>query len=378
MRSITRYISTFPGYSQSPNVVYEEPATEEFIWYRLRQLSESPALGMGLFTGESRLVKSKYRDFRAYVDQARTYWDAASRTEGSSALLLYYYSALQLAKAELIETNYDQVRAGRIIHHGLQWKPSGNDSIRAERIALKTGGVFGLLHRKRTGIQVPNATSLKATSILSVIPEVGLEMRDFGTPIKGSMQGYYSIAGDETSAWSLVLLRGLEGVSSREPALRKLCKGYDLIPQSDFGSWREVFALSQRINGGRVAIFQAKDTFSLVDGVPDFGSAANQLYGAVGDHIRPPVDRWSDFVLTPALRKSDSFSLPLDLIRYVSVFYFSSLVRYAPVKLDSRSNGDQAFLADSVAREVPLGLLSGALDGITSSFVHFGGGDIRI
>ena len=74
-----------------------------------------------------------------------------------------------------------------------------------------------------------------------------------------------------------------------------------------------------------------------------------------------------DFHVTPTVTKISTRVLPIDLVRYAVLFYASSLVRYAPSKIDPIINPGQAFLMDSVIHEVPPRLLLDALDNLTGT-----------
>lgn len=163
---------------------------------------------------------------------------------------------------------------------------------------------------------------------------------------------------------------------------RKFLSQYEEVAQVEFTTWRRIFAVSSRMFGDSVRLFQSKAAFSrnASDGIsqPDFHGAIPQLSDTMGDALRPPVKGRTDFTITPTPKKSDSLVLPLDLVRYAAMFYLSSLVRYSPSALDPSTDGAQAYLMDSFANEVPLGLLLGELDGITGKYSYFESGDMRL
>jgi hypothetical protein len=328
---------------------------------------------MDLFSGSLAERRALYRDFRAFCNQARTYWEAGAKTNGSAAALPYYYATLQLAKAELLKTNPAAIRAQAIMH-GLKRIPSATTSIRSDVVQV-TRGVFPLLYRKRTGSDIPVGTRIRALDLLSLIPEIGLEMSKMAPSRPSSFPGNYSLAMDDSRAWSVVMLRRSVESADREPLSKRFLAAYEEVSMDQFPNWREVFSMSSRAWGRPVHLFQAKQTVSMPgpngQEVPDTNTAIEQLIAAVGFQVRPPVREREDFYVTPTLQKSKPLAMPLDLIRYASMFYLSSLVRYQPAALDPVGEGAQAYLMDSFAHEVPMGLLVGALDGITGAFSYF-------
>lgn len=313
------------------------------------------------------------------MHQAQTYWDAGDATRGSAAALPYYYGALQLAKAELLISNPAEIQAGSIMH-GLRKLRSNTTSIRSDQLEV-TCGVFPLLYERRMGQSIPLGTRLSAINLLSLIPEIGLEMQDLRSSRPPALPAYYVAATSETEAWSLVLAPGDLATDKREPVYRKFLASFEEVAMTEVPNWRQIFALSSRVFGGTFHLYQSKQTFSLIDPggqtKPDFYKAVRFLEEVLGKHIAPPSREGSDFILVPTLKKSEPLLLSLDLIRYAVLFYLSSLVRYSPAALDPIDEGAQAYLMDSVANEVPSRILIDALDGISGKHAYFVPGTYR-
>lgn len=379
-RPISAHIATTPKSLAHREINYSDDASVPFIWFRLRQFVQVPDVGLALFSGTLAQRKALHRDFGAYLRQAQTYWDAGTKTAGSASALPYYYAALQLAKAELLQSNASEIQ-GKSIMHGLRRLGTTTSSIRSDYLEV-TKGVFPLMYKKRTGRELPVGTRLRAINLLSLIPEIGLEMQAVGPSRPPSFAGYHALVMDSSRAWSVVLTHQDVTGDPREPIYKRFHSGYDEVPQNEFKNWRGIFALSSRMFGGNVRIFQSKMTASFTsdDGIqkPDSNSALRQLAELMGDHLRPPIRVRADFELTPSVKKSSALVLPLDLIRYAAMFYLSSLVRYAPAALDATLEGGQAYLMDSFTNEVPLNLLVGALGGITGAFSYFDPNGMRL
>ena len=102
-RNVESYSSSLvvpPG--KTPMQFREDPSAK-LAWMQLRQLTDDGHTGLALFNGTRREKNTLFNDLRNYVRQAKTYWDAASRTDGSAAALPLYYAMLNLAKAELLQ-----------------------------------------------------------------------------------------------------------------------------------------------------------------------------------------------------------------------------------------------------------------------------------
>jgi len=379
-RIIPKYISARPQTPDHTIAMFAEGASNDFLWFRLRQLADVPEVGIAQFSGTLAERRATYRDFRGFVRQARTYWDAGSSTNGSAAALPYYYGALQLAKAELLQAYPTQIQGGAI-NHGLRKIRNATTSIRGDYLEV-TSGVFPLLYEKRTGKSLPIGTRLKAMNLLSLIPEIGMEMSTLGPTRPSSVPGYYALALNDDEAWSVVFFLHDPTSDIRERTTKLFLRAYEQVEVNEVPNWREIFSLSSRTFGGSAKLFQSRQTMtrSASDGTqyPDTNGAISQLVGALGHHVRPSGRDRADFMLTPTVAKSDPLVMPLDLVRYACMFYLSSLVRYSPSALDPITAAGQAYLMDSFVNEVPLELLKGALDGISGKYSYFEPGNMRL
>lgn len=359
-------------------VMFREPLSDKLSWLRLRELTGIPSKGRELFSGTLAERNRLFREFRAFVSQAEAYWSAAAKTEGPGAALLHYYALLNLAKAELLQSHPSQV-LGQNVRHGASAKMTATDSIRSDAI-ITNGGVLTMLWEKRTGSPPPANSRLPIMNLIAQIPEISHEVNRFGRVRPSSHFGYHTFAGNDSEAWSLVGLPVNLTVEEKEPAIRKLLRSYDVVERNGY-DWRLMFALSTRMTGHGLEIFQSKEVFSVTqEGVarPDYNAAMKVLHSAVGDHLASPLGGRAEFAMSHSLRKSSPFAVPLPLARYALTYYISSIVRYRPAKLDPIRQGDQAWLMNSVVSELPINLLADAVDGICGSYSYFEPAQYRV
>lgn len=380
LRPFTNFRSAKPMGSEKRLAIAYDSATENLVWLRLRQLTDIPARGKSLFTGTTSEKNAMHREFQNYVRQGQTYWTAGMRTDGSSSALLYYYGALNLAKAELL-TSHPQAILQPKISHGLLHKHTASRSIRGDYLEVSKG-VFPLLFEKRTGIKIPLGTKIPITNLLSLIPEIGFEIREFGQKRPPSGYGYHAIARDKLSAWSLVAIERRVLLDENESISRLLKRDFERVALRELTDWRQIFALSERYQSANVRVFQSKSFHTRISKVgaksPDEFTAQHQFKGCLASHVSEPINRQADFVLTHALYKSKPLIIPLPLARYAAIFYLSSLVRYKPAALDRVHEGAQGWLMDSLTNEVPLNLLFNSLIGIQREPLYFESNEYRI
>ncbi len=367
-RKFERFISAPPRRPERRERAIESVADSDFAWFRLRELTDFPESALERFSGSRRHREALFQDFCAYLRQARTYWDAARLVRGSAAALPYYYAALQLAKAELLLTAPESV-FGLPVHHGLTKVQSKSQSIRGDLLGI-TKGVFQHLSKSRTGEPLELRSRLRVFNLLSLIPEVGLEMERMSPVRPVTFFGNHAVVSSREESWPLLLFTKDLTADRREPINREILRHFKPIDKTGF-DWRDVFSLSSRAWGGSVFVYESRHTFrrqnELGDWIPDMQGALAALTRLVGPAIAGRGEGGFDFHVTPTVTKSSTRVLPIDLVRYAVLFYASSLVRYAPSKIDPIINPGQAFLMDSVIHEVPPRLLLDALDNLTGT-----------
>jgi hypothetical protein len=184
---------------------FGEPPSPELIWREIDMEASYPDRGRALFVGTLAQRNKLWREFRSYVRQAKDYGEAAHSVRGPSAALLLYYSALNLAKAELL-TSVPNLVSGQTIHHGLSYSPTGAKTIAGDYLTVRAGGVFPLLYRKRTGRPLPKNTRIWVKPLLGYIYEISWEIEQTGfTDVRVTgLLHLIAIAG--TEAWALLAL----------------------------------------------------------------------------------------------------------------------------------------------------------------------------
>src|SRR5258708_4682585 len=95
-----------------------ERASIPFVRELIRRHIALPDYAKARFQGSRAQQAMYWREYRNYINQAISYFDAAVTVADRSACLLYYYALMNFAKAELLDSHSSQVFRKRI-HHGL-------------------------------------------------------------------------------------------------------------------------------------------------------------------------------------------------------------------------------------------------------------------
>jgi hypothetical protein len=353
-----------PPFWKNPKY-YSEPVSRPLVWMNLRQLEEVPERGRALFTGSLARKNQLWREFRNYLGQARTYDEAALHVAGTSAALLHYYSVLNLAKAELLSSVPNSI-VGVDIRHGLTYRPSAARSMAGDSLIVRNG-VFPLLYEKRTGRTLPFGTRLPVTRLLANCPEIGQELSSLGLAksVPGGMM--HAVVTDGMEFWSQVLLIPDVIISNGGISSRLFLKHFNEVEKTH--NWREVFAISRRVHGQSIGMYESKRRYPRHSTLPghevfeDFLAVRDGTWNALRDLVGEATEIYDAF-LAPSLYKSRMLAMPPSLARYAVMYYVSSLVRYKPSALDRDVHGKDAWLLDSFTRQASLPLLLNALSGI--------------
>ncbi len=370
-RDFTEWLGVIPTTTgRSPYVAVEQP-NENTPWLIINSFAISIERTQQLFPNGAHVGYDSWKEFRNYVRQARVYWDAARTIKGASASLPYYYAALNLAKAELLQHDAQSI-VGRPIKHGLSFNPAGTPSVFTDNLVVYPG-VFPMLVKARTGVEIEPGTKLQVGRMLSQLNEIGLEVESIGRNRPRPRGCQTIVAQDGTEAWAVVAVQGGE---PEEPLLSHLKRGFREVIFPDKAEWKMVFGLSTRLPLHLPTFYESKTTYSQ-DSMPDVRAAAFALRRLLIPFLDDSHEVSNDALLRQGLWKSKDDPLSLFLIRYAVMYYLSSVVRYKPSALDPYANGLQAWLMDSVAYEVPPRLLLGCLTGMSGRPIRWEPGGFR-
>ena len=378
---------------------FTENVSRELIWRELLQLADVAKVGRALFAGTAAQKTKLWDQFGSLIRQAKAYDDAAALVRGPSAALLQYYTALNLAKAELLT-------APSPLHayvHGLKFSSARARSIAQDYLTVDKG-VFPLLYTKRTGVSLRPGTRLSVKRLLASIPEIGWELglshftqpthtRLLHAAVVGAKEGWAVIAIENPA----VILRSpvsrrafLAAFEQVTPLPAAGPTGFTTarqlptyLPGSD-RHWTEVFATSRRFGYGVQTFFesrwqvpvQAIGTNRYLASV--FATICAKTNATLGPFIDLPSEEGADATLTPSHLGNRMLPMPAGLARYAVMFYLSSLVRYKPTHVDLNLNSAQHWLMSAFADQAGIRMLQSMLSGITGRWhIYYSPGAFR-
>lgn len=330
------------------------------VWRMLELPAKSREVGRNLWPSLTEFNRY-WREYRAFIAQARAYDDAAQRVRGASAALLLYYVALNLAKAELLRTQPTKIYQQRL-GHGLSYNPSRAKTFRGE-IVRTNPGVFSMLYEERTGVQLAGDDELRIVGLLAQTSDVGFELgRSIGEESR-CFPVEFGVCWNQDELWYVV-----SGPSPKQSALgcaatRKFLARYfedvrDHAVSRNHLAWKyqPAWMLQSRAVFPRSAPgADAPDAVEVANVQRSGLDLIRQLQG-VSVH---GYDEWAGSLL-----RSRWLPMPPDLARYAAMFYCSSVARYRPSMLLEEDSG-ASWVLDAFVAEARIHVLRAALPGVT-------------
>jgi hypothetical protein len=347
---------------------WSERASVPLLRELLRRHAELPSYGPPRFTGTRSERNELWKEYRNYIYQALSYFDAATNVSDRSACLLYYYAALNFAKAELLDTHASQIM-NQSIGHGLSYNTTKAKQLGSDFVKVNaSGGVFSLLYQRRVGRAIQSGQRLPILRLLPNIPEVSTQLADSGIHHTLTCAVFQMIASDGPSLWPILLT--YQDVDTSGKTGQLFYRNFRQVQPHQ--GWHDHFGLSKRLTYG-ARLFESVDVVPCTARTPI--EKAVEITWKLREILSEPVNAYVDGYITPSIYRSQMLPMPSSLARYAVMFYASSLVRYRPSLFDRQTYPQNAYLFDAIARECALPMLVDALNALEGKTQLFYSGD---
>ena len=335
----------------------------------LRADAELPSIGRTRFSGTLSQRNALWRDYRNYLRQAISNYQAALGVDNRSASLLYYYAMLNFAKAELLSVTPSAVR-GRV-SHGLSFDPTRAKTVRGDSLIVQNG-VFRMLYQHRTGYQLPVGTQLPIRRLLARIPEIEQQLTSIGMGPVAVCGVLFLLATDGSASWSMLGLENDQHVGPTTASGRLFARLFSRVDAPP--EWQRHFSMSRRY-GPWPAFYESRATFPHSGvGTPSADVATLAAHAnawSARDILETATTGTFDAWLSPSLFRTTMLPMPPSLARYAVTYYASSLVRYRPSMFDPQISPQYAYLFDALARECAVPMLTDTLLALTKRLRFF-------
>ncbi|MEV7041141.1 YaaC family protein [Amycolatopsis sp. NPDC051061] len=345
-----------------------ESANADLLWDQLRRVAYVPGCSKRLAGTNWPDPQVVADELSAFISQAEVYYRAGEETSGPSAALQYYYSLLNLAKAELLLWRPDAIINQKLTHGVSAVHATGN--FEDWRVKPQRGGVFPLLYEKRMGVPSSHLPGeINPDQLFSRCLESGMEYIQVRGKTLQAVPLYQTIVTDGTYSWSHLLIEGYGVIQQNKPSWDLVREIFEELPPLHHGNPWQVFALSSRLSLDSFALLIPCDGKYVRsgDGIHIGNLRLPEWEEELAARLRPMLGHphgYFDGTLTVSLSDSEFVGLTSDLARYLSVYLVSSLIRYRPSALDLRLNPDQAWYLAAFTRQAALPALQSAANEI--------------
>jgi hypothetical protein len=293
--------------------------------------------------------KETFSLFRAFIRQAKTFWDAAEPLHHRAGPLNYYYCFLNLVKAYLCLVKPDGV-AGKVLHGLSVGDPPKRFSEAAARVQ---DGVFPLFYQAYFGRAWPERMAINILQALGFCGDVTHEYvaGEFGQGQRLMCMCRIEIHEDE--AFATVAISQYQRVQQYPEVKKKIEEVFDLVTLPSVIVEREFGLLSEEAK--HFSFLETKKSFAITDDAIPRSEIVAHCYSALKDHylyIPYDVDR-VDFAFY--LPYSAAPYAPFNEVMgtYVAMYYLSSLIRYSPIHMEEMLDSKEAWLVENFARSAP-------------------------
>jgi len=346
-------------------------ALDEEYWLAIRHPAEVYAAGAALLTSTDpafagRLPPERelqWREFRAYVRQAESFYRSAAALPWKSSPLNYYYSFMNLAKALAVARGMLAPVAAHItraLQHGLSARivPGAPGAPDTWRLTVRDANhIFGLLYQATVApVAMPATTELDARDLLGYVTAIDWQLRQAGRAATISWHPcYWVILEAGNSAWDLVgVHRGanLNRLPGLDPLYQELT--HDSVKQLV----RETLGL-QSIQARSIRFLQRTTPIVLAPPDRSVQRLEDTLVAAVPNCVFEYLDGTTFHFCFGMPYATGTGSHPMSELAaaYAVMYFLSSLVRYHPDYMDRIAESTDAWLIESFVKSAPLLLL---------------------
>lgn len=288
-------------------------------------------------------LEEAYLKLRAYIRQAKTFYEAAQSLHHRAMPLVLYYSYMNFAKAFIFLNEPGFVDSN--LRHGIHTS-YGPGGLSAQKISV-SNGIFPRFYKKITGYDLKIGTQLKPIDLFGYIGDVANEYTKLGFGHHRSFPTKMSLAHDQANANIHVLL-AVAG-NCRRPQFQELAdemsKDFSEIELPQYLS-REIFDL----RGGAAAgcrFFESKATTPTdLKTEPEFLKAFFEKMNHYMT-LRPFPD---PYLLNLDLSIGTNVKMNEFLANYCLMYFLGSLVRYRPEIIEGMLTTKDAFILERFIR----------------------------
>lgn len=330
---------------------------DDEIFSSLAYISEIPSVGKEFIAkanpnASEEELENIFLLIRAFLRQAKTFYDSAKSLHHRARPLNYYYSFLNLAKAYIAITNPNAVN--EVIHHGLRRAGiPGNFS--NERVIVLNDGAFPLFYNKLLDTNLPNNYEINILSTLGYVSDISHEYVNAAFGQSQYLTGMCRVQINNTKdkAIGTLAIWDSNRLQNHPNTKNHLGTHFDEVqlPEQVIRTQFDLFA-EHRYG---CIFLETKKEYDVNANIDPRIVVCNDSWNVLRPLFLPwPYRNWQrEFLLCIPLK--DNLATPFNevLAIYVMMFYLSNLVRYFPHYLEGILESKEAWLVESFTMSAP-------------------------
>lgn len=329
---------------------------DDEIFASLAYLSEIPEVGktyLKKYIQRPDQIDLAFSLFKAYVRQARTFYESARTLHHRASPLNYYYSFLNLAKCFICITN--PIVVGNRINHGLSYSLQ-KDELRKQQVSVNSHqGVFHLLYEKLAKQNINQPLNLNLAKLLGYCTDISYEYVNSGFGERKLIPVRANISGNSDTKKSFVTIAasGIELLNSY-PITRNIFEGFFEEVEIHKDLVKECFDIHAK-DTDNLKFYESKKEYDLVEN--DRVSTkliTEECYGVLAPvFMSNPYSGDIDFFISLPYAETPYTPFNEILAIYVTMYFLGSLVRYYPFYLEEILQSKEAWLIERFIESTP-------------------------
>jgi hypothetical protein len=290
--------------------------------------------------------------FRAFIRQAKTFYEAAELLHHRASPLNYYYCFLNLVKAYICIHEPDLV--SQRIDHGLSAKVAdGNLSKQSVKILDK--GVFPILYQKYFNSKLPSKTEIGFVDALGYSSDIAHEYTDAGFGQFKSLWCHYRVCINNDNAYPLISIGNFDYLKSYISEMENFEKYFSEINITKNNA-KDILGIGSD-NFGLYKYFESKEAYKRSD-KEYLKKINNDCYSVLKDMSNWKIyDSENDFFINLPIDKSGKIKFNELFSVYLCMFFLGSLVRYNPDYVESLLASKDSWIIERFIRGSPITFL---------------------
>lgn len=313
-------------------------------------------------------IEKVFKDFQAYIRQAKSFYDLAIKTPNRSSSLLYYYSFLNIIKAGIVIREPNLAR--KKLMHGISYKTNSNKKFENESISIISGNymVFSKFYELYFK-EILKIKKINVSKLFGYCSDISIQFDKSSYGEKKIHPAILSIAHNDSNhtSWPIIGIVNAKLIKNYPKKFKNFFDSFEEITLPQQIS-RELFKLDAQ-QSSVFTYFQSKQTFNWINNNHTASLDCMSIVQDVFKNLYQTnflIDEDPNFFINLPYLINNQTPMNEMMAIYLIMYYLSELVRYKPYYLEKLLNKKEAWMIDSFIISCPSSFLRAALSWVMS------------